>query len=83
MALASKTYICEQIDSKYKISAKGANRGELMRNNPMQKCEGALMERKSVTVTNRGFISQKGVIRTYSSERTVISFVYFKRWVYV
>lgn len=82
VATASKTYICELHDGNYKLSAKGANRRELLRNNPMERYEEALMHKKDVVVTNRGFVAQAGVIRSYSVNRTVISFMYFKRYVH-
>ncbi len=82
VALTSKTYCCHALDGGYKLTAKGANKRAIE-----AKAQGGYVELyktvldtgDSASITNRGFISQKGEMKTYEVDRNVFPFVYFKR----
>ena len=79
IALCSKTYIAEGVNSELKLSSKGVNKFSVLKLNPLQLFHNVLKDKKSRCATNSGFRVHNNEIFTYSQVKVVAPFLYIKR----
>lgn len=79
IALTSKTYVCQAVDGKLKLSCKGVNSKVVRRNSPLEMYSKVLETRNPEGSENRGFRSVNGSTYTYSVYRNAFPWLYLKR----
>ena len=79
IALCSKTYVAEGVESHIKLSSKGVNKFNVMKLNPLQLFHNVLKDQQSRCATNNGFRVHNNEIYTYSQLKVVAPFLYIKR----